>query len=347
MKFENLETIRSLAVVGATGIVGKEFLSLLTEFSIRIPEVKLLASESSVGETLEIGDLEYSVEQLTANSFENVDVAFFCVPVDVTKRFVPEATGRGCLVVDDSSCFRMNPEVPLVVPEVNGSVLREFGGLVISTPNCSTTPLVLTLKPLLDKFGIKRVVVSSYQSVSGAGQKAYDELSEQTVALMNGAAPDEPRAFPHRIAFNCLPQIGSWTASGNTEEEEKIIRETRKILEVTDLKISATAVRVPTFCGHGLSVNVELEEDFESVETVLEMFEATPGLKVLDKPSTHIYPTNVECIGSDFTFVGRVRRDSSLRSGLNFWTIADNLRKGAALNSLQILDTLYNYRRMV
>ncbi|MFM8313994.1 MAG: aspartate-semialdehyde dehydrogenase, partial [Deltaproteobacteria bacterium] len=218
-------------------------------------------------------------------------------------------------------------------------------GKIISVPNCTTTPLVLALKCLEDRFGVERVVVSSYQSVSGAGRKAFEELSFQTAALLNGKEA-EISAFHHRIAFNCIPEIGEVTENGNTSEEEKVIKETRKILDLPDLNISSTAVRVPTFSGHGLSVNVELNNDFESIEEIRELWDSFPGLKVIDNPSHHIYPTNVECSGSDYTFIGRVRRDSSVKSGLNFWVITDNLRKGAALNALQSLETLYKYRRM-
>jgi aspartate-semialdehyde dehydrogenase len=248
-------------------------------------------------------------------------------------------------VIDDSSVFRQKSDVPLVVPEINGSLLKDFNGKIISVPNCTTTPLVLALKCLEDRFGVERVVVSSYQSVSGAGRKAFEELSFQTAALLNGKEA-EISAFHHRIAFNCIPEIGEVTENGNTSEEEKVIKETRKILDLPDLNISSTAVRVPTFSGHGLSVNVELNNDFESIEEIRELWDSFPGLKVIDNPSHHIYPTNVECSGSDYTFIGRVRRDSSVKSGLNFWVITDNLRKGAALNALQSLETLYKYRRM-
>lgn len=341
MKFRNLERVRSLAVVGATGIVGREFLEILGENKVRIPRLKLLASERSEGESLEPFP-ELTVERLGPKSFADVEVAFFSVPKEVGREYVPIARESGCLVVDDSSLFRMDPEVPLVIPQVNGHVLRGFEGDLVATPNCSATPVILCLKPLLE-YGPKRVVVSTYQSVSGAGTKAFRELSEQTIALMNGREPDV-EAFPHRIAFNCLPQIGLPLESGNTDEEEKIVRETRKVLGLPDLRISATAVRVPTFCGHGVSVNVEMDKPFGSVEEIRERLDAFPGLKVIDQPQSHIYPTNVECTKQDTTFVGRIRRDGSLPSGLNFWVITDNLRKGAALNSLEIIDTLYGYR---
>lgn len=345
VKFEHVEAIRSLALVGATGIVGREFLNLLAENHLAVPRLKLLASERTAGESIEVGDTEVVVEVLGENSFQGIEAAFFSVPAEVTAKYVPIAVRSGCVVVDDSAVFRMKSDVPLIVPEINGARLRDFQGMLISTPNCSATPLALALKPLADQYGLRRVVVSTYQSVSGAGRSAYEELSAQAIALLNGSS-FEPTVFPHQVAFNLLPQIGKVTETGDCDEEKKLIQETRKILELPELRISATTVRVPTFCGHGLSVNVEFEKPFSDEKEIRELFDVASGLKVLDHPETHIYPTNVEAIGSDLAFVGRLRRDRSVASGVNFWVIADNLRKGAALNALQILDTVYNYRRM-
>ncbi len=345
MKFTNLEGMRSLAVVGATGMVGQEFLNLLAEHKIAIPKLVLLASENSAGETMEVDGREYTVEVLTKESFKDIDVAFFSTPDEITKKFVPAATAYGCLVIDDSACFRMDPKVPLVIPEVNGALLREFTGSVVSVPNCTVTPLAMALAPL-KHFGIKRIVVSTYQSVSGAGKDAYDELSVLTASTLNGT-PKEPSVFPRSIAFNCLPQIGSLEENGNSSEEMKIVRETRKILELENLKVSSQTVRVPTFCGHGLSVNIEFEKDFGSPTEIRELLDKTAGIKVIDQPENFIYPTNLDAVGSDDVFIGRVRRDHSLTNGLNLWIVADNLRKGAALNALQIMETVYNYRRMV
>jgi len=345
MKESYLESIRSLAIVGATGLVGTELLELLNERKIRTPDLRLLASAESAGETVNLGGDELRVNELNANSFRDVEVAFFSVPNEITEKYVPQAVKAGALVVDDSSTYRLESNVPLVVPEVNPQVLRTFSGQIISTPNCTVTPLVMALKPLLDEFGLKRIVVSTYQSVSGAGRAAYEELSIQTAALLNGQH-QEAAVFPHRIAFNCLPQIGSELANGNTTEEEKMVRETRKILEIPSLAISAMCVRVPTFFGHGMSVNVEFTKDFANEGEIRELLNAAPGVKVLDKPSHQIYPTCVEASGSDYTFVGRIKRDHSVKSGLNFWVITDNIRKGAALNALQIIDTLFKYRRM-
>lgn len=345
MKLFHLESIGSFAVVGATGLVGQECLAILAEHKIKFPKLKLLASERSAGEFLEVGSDRYPVEELTEDSFDGVEVAFFSVPSDITKKYVPMAVEAGCLVVDDSNCYRMRPEVALVVPQVNGAMLKDFEGRILSTPNCTTTPLAMVLKPLLDNFGLKRVVVSTYQSVSGAGRRANEELSHQCASLLNGQGAD-PEVFPHQIAFNCLPRIGGLLESGYTEEEQKVTNELRKILGTPELAVTATAVRVPTFVGHGLSATVELARDFGSVEEVRELLDAFPGVKVLDKPEADIYPTNMEVGGADHTFVGRLRRDPTVKTGLSFWAMTDNLRKGAALNVLETLSTLYGYRRM-
>ncbi|NDC25457.1 MAG: aspartate-semialdehyde dehydrogenase [Proteobacteria bacterium] len=280
MKVTNLENIRSLAIVGATGLVGTEFLELLAESKIRIPDIRLLASHESAGESVEIAGEEVKVEAVSAQAFQGVEVAFFSVPTEVTEKYVPLAVKAGAVVVDDSSTYRLQDEVPLVVPEVNPQELRTFTGQIVSTPNCTVTPLVLALKPLADRFGLKRVIVSTYQSVSGAGRAAYEELSVQTAALLNGQ-PQEAQVFSHRIAFNCLPQIGAELPNGNTSEEEKMVRETRKILQMPELGISATCVRVPTFFGHGLSVNVELKKDFDDVEEIRELFDGCAGLGLI------------------------------------------------------------------
>jgi aspartate-semialdehyde dehydrogenase len=345
MSLAHLESLRSLAIVGATGLVGREVLTILAENHIRIPVIKALASEKSAGEEVEYGDRMLPVESLTTESFHGVQAALFSAPNEISKKYIPIASAAGCLCIDDSSVFRMDPEVPLIVPEVNAEQLRDFTGLVTATPNCSTTPLVMVLKPLLERYGLERVIVSSYQSVSGAGRAAYQELSEQTVNLLSGKA-SEAKVFPHRIAFNCLPQIGKALDTGESDEEAKIQNETRKILGVKNLRIAATAVRVPTFAGHGLSVNIEFTDSFETVEQVRDLLDTTAGVKVLDKPEGNIYPTNAEATGSDEVFVGRIRRDTSVESGVNLWIIGDNLRKGAALNSLQILDTYLYYKAM-
>ena len=345
MIMKNLQSINTFAIVGATGLVGRECLSILAEHKVQIPKLRLLASERSAGEVLQVGEANFQVEVLDENSFDDVDVAFFAAPNDITRKYVPIAVGKGCFVIDDSNCFRMDPEVPLIVPQVNGEILRNFDGPLMATPNCSTTPLALALKPLLEAYGIKRVVASTYQSVSGAGKKANEELSRQCAGLLNGE-PAEGEVFPHQIAFNLIPMIGPLLQNGYSDEEQKVSNELRKILEAPDLKVSATAVRVPTFCGHGISANVELESSFESADEIRELLENFPGLKVLDQPDSHIYPTNMQAIGSDDSFIGRIRRDPTVENGVSFFVISDNLRKGAALNVLECLSTLYGYRQM-
>lgn len=349
----HLESIPSLAIVGATGLVGREVINILSEKRIRIPKIKALASRESLGENIEYGDQNIMVEELTPDSFRGVYAALFCAPTEISREYIPHAVDAGTLVVDDSSAYRMRPDVPLVVPEINAETLRSFTGLVMATPNCSTTPLVLVLKPLLEKYGLERVVVSSYQSVSGAGRSAYQELSEQSAALLSGQGinrteSDEirPSVFPHRIAFNCIPIIGEANESGESSEEVKIQNESRKILGLKNLRVTATAVRVPTFGGHGLSVNIELTDTYESIDQIRELLEVSPGLHVLDSPGQEVYPTNAECVGEDGVYVGRIRRDNSVESGVNLWIIGDNIRKGAALNALQILDGYLYYRRL-
>jgi aspartate-semialdehyde dehydrogenase len=341
-----LQSVKSIAIVGATGLVGQECLSILAENKIKIPKIKLLASERSEGEKLEFGDTEIPVEKLTTESFDDVEVAFFSTPNLVTERYVPVAVKSGCLVIDDSSVYRLKSEVPLVIPEINGSVLKDFSGKIISTPNCAVTPLALLLSPLHQKWGVKRVVVSTYQSVSGAGKKAFERLSNEAASFLNGVPVEETEGLLHPFAFNCIPQIGSITADGYTSEEEKVIQEARKILGLPELKLTVTCVRVPTFFGHALNVNVEFDKNFKNVEELKECLDDFDGIRVLDKPEAAIYPTNLETTGTDICFVGRIRRDFSLTSGANFWCLADNLRKGAALNSFQILDTLYKYQNV-
>lgn len=341
--FKNLEKIKSIALVGATGLVGQEFLEILAEHRIKPEKIRLFASEESAGDWLEVGEVSAEVESLSAADFKDIEVAFFSVPMDITRKYVPKAVEAGTLVVDDSSAYRMIPDVPLVVPQVNGFLLEDFRGKVIATPNCTVTPLAMSLKPLADRYGLERVVVSTYQSVSGAGKRAYEELAHQTADLLNGGN-EEPEVFPHPIAFNCLPLVGAVDDDGVSEEERKVEQELKKILDLPELGVSASAVRVPTFCGHGLTVNVQLRDEFGTVEEIRELMDGFQGLKVLDQPSGHIYPTNRECAGANSTFVGRLRRDSSVLSGLNFWVITDNLRKGAALNVIETLDALYSRR---
>ncbi len=345
MRFSHLEKIQGLALVGATGLVGREFLEILDDYKVKIPRIRLLASERSSGETIEHQGGPQIVDVLTPESFEGSEIAFFSVPKEISKKYIPYALDAGCTVIDDSDLYRMDPGVPLTVPQINGAELKDFEGKIIATPNCSTTPVAMVLKPLMEVYGLERVVVSTYQSVSGAGSKAMQELSEQTIQLMNGKTTTN-EVFPHRIAFNCIPQIGSILENGNSSEEEKVVKELRKILDLPDLRVSSTAVRVPTFSSHGISVNVEFKKEFGSIEEIRELLEKFPAVKVVDQPEHQIYPTNMDATKGNETLVGRIRRDSSVKSGLNFWVIADNLRKGAALNVLESLEVLYAYRSL-
>ena len=333
----------SVAVVGATGAVGREMLLTLVQRRFPISEIRALASERSAGQALEFGDEEITCEQLQEDSFEGVDIALFSAGGSISEKFAPHATKSGAIVIDNSSHFRMDPNVSLIVPEVNGDALKKHiqslsrsTGLIIANPNCSTVQLVVALKPLMDRAGLKRVVVSTYQSVSGAGQKGMEELWEQTVAIFNGEDP-ECSKFPHQIAFNCIPHIDIFLEGGYSREEVKVINESRKILSSPDLRITATAVRVPVFSCHGESVNVELERPL-SPDEARDLLRASPGIIVMDDPNESIYPLNIDLTGTDATYIGRIRADESVENGLNMWIVADNLRKGAALNAVQIAE---------
>lgn len=336
-----------IAVVGATGAVGRELLSILLERGFDPEDIKALASERSAGEHISAGDVDFKVEKFDLDALDGVQIAFFAAGSDVSKQFAEKATERGIFVIDKASLFRMRPDVPLVVPEVNGEYLREKvrdlprdKGLIVASPNCSTIQLVVVLNPILKKAGIRRVVTSTYQSVSGAGQKGLDELSDQVQQLFNQRDVVVSK-FPHQIAFNCIPQIDDFVANGYTKEEMKVVDESRKILGAPELKISATAVRVPVFCSHSESVNVETVEPL-SAEEARELLRQSPGVIVIDSPSEKLYPLPVSCAGTDATFVGRIRNDISVDDGkgLEMWVVADNLRKGAALNAVQIAEVI-------
>jgi len=342
----------TVAVVGATGAVGREMLSTLAERAFPVKNLLALASSRSAGESVEFGDTSVTVQELTAAALNGVDIALFSAGGSVSAEFGPIAAEAGAVVIDNSSHFRMHEHVPLVVPEVNGQEVvaalqkrvQQIGpraGAIIANPNCSTIQLVVVLKPLLDSAGLKRVVVSTYQSVSGAGQKGIEELWEQTLAVFN--QQEMPKnVFPHPIAFNVLPQIDSFTDNGYTKEEMKVINESRKILAQPDLKITATAVRVPVFSCHAESVNVETARPL-SPEDARELLMRSPGIIVLDNPGEMEYPLSSELAGTDATFVGRLRRDESVENGLNMWVVADNLRKGAALNAVQIAEIVLDH----
>ena len=334
----------NVAVVGATGAVGREMLAVLAEREFEYDEIRALASARSAGETIEFGqDREITVEELTAESFSGVDIALFSAGGDISKEFGPIAAESGAIVIDNSSAFRMDEKVALVVPEVNADVLREQlrglsggNGMIIANPNCSTIQLVVALNPIHRKYGIKRAVVSTYQSVSGAGQKGLEELWQQTLAICNQKEV-EVKAFSSQIAFNCIPHCDSFLENGYTKEEMKVVNETRKILQEPQLRVTTTAVRVPVFACHSESVALELNSAC-TVDEVRSLLTESPGIVVRDNPQQQEYPLAIEVAGTDSTYVGRIRLDESVENGLQLWIVADNLRKGAALNAVQIAE---------
>lgn len=327
----------NVAVVGATGAVGRVFLSLLEERRFPVRSIRLFASARSAGQRLRVLGQECVVEELTPQAFEDVDIAFISASGAVSRTWAPIAARAGALVIDDSSVFRMDPQVPLVIPEVNADDLPHHRGIV-SIPNCSTTALVMAIYPIHRVNPIQRIIVDTYQSVSGTGRAAMEELREQTRALLNGGE-HPPRVYPQRIAFNLLPHIDTFLDNGYTKEEWKMVEETRKIMHAPDMRISATCVRVPVFLCHSEAVHLELTYPM-SPEEAREVLAAFPGVQVLDEPQQGRYPTPLVGEGKDPVYVGRIRRDASHPRGLAMWVVSDNLRKGAALNAMQIAETV-------
>ncbi len=339
----------TVAVVGATGAVGREMLNVLVERNFPVGKIRALASKRSAGDEVEFGSKNVKVEELTAESFDGVDIALFSAGGDISKEFAPHAVEAGAIVIDNSSAFRMETSVPLIVHEVNADVLRAhlsslgtFEGSIIANPNCSTIQLVVVLKPIHERAGLRRVIVSTYQSVSGAGKQGMDELWEQTVSIVKQEDP-EVKKFAHRIAFNCLPHCDVFLENGYTKEEMKVLHESRKILGVPDLRLTCTAVRVPVFSCHSEAVNVETESPL-SAEDAKMLLGESPGIVLQDDPENNTYPLAAELIGTDATYVGRIREDESIENGLNMWIVADNLRKGAALNAVQIAEIVHQAR---
>ncbi len=329
----------NVAIAGATGVVGKEFLKILEERRFPIGELRLLASERSAGVVLEFRGDALPVRLLDEETFNNVDIGLFSPGASVSAIHAPRAAKAGCVVIDNTSQFRMDPLIPLVVPEVNPEAIALYKNKgIIANPNCSTIQMVVVLKPIHDRHKIKRIVVSTYQAVSGAGKEAMEELSEQVKNLFNMREP-VAKALPHRIAFNCLPQIDSFLDNGYTKEEMKMVNETRKIFGDDSVKVTATTVRVPVFVGHSESVNIETEKPIDP-DDVRRLLEGAPGVTVLDDPKNGVYPMPIDAADQDDTFVGRIRRDDTVPNGLNMWIVADNLRKGAALNAVQIAEIL-------
>ncbi len=317
-----------IAVVGATGMVGRAFLTVIEELGLPAREYVLFSSARSAGTVLPFMGKAYTVQELTEDSFNSgFDLALFSAGGETSRKFAPIAAEKGCVVIDNSSAWRMDPDVPLVVPEVNPEALKNHRG-IIANPNCNVIPATVALKPLYDAYGIRRIVCATYQAVSGAGRGGWDDLE-------NGLKGLPPKKFPHPIAGNCLPHIDVFLDNGYTKEEMKMVHETRKILGDETIKVTATTVRVPVFTGHSAAVNVELDRPFE-LSDVFDMLSKTPGLILQDDVRNNVYPTPLSAAGRNEVFVGRVRRDESLDNGLNLWVVADNVRKGAATNAVQI-----------
>ena len=330
--------MKSVAVVGASGAVGEVMVRLLIERKFPVGSIKFLASERSAGKSIEFLGEEHPIERLTADAFEGVDIVLSSTPASISREFSPLAARAGAVVVDNSSAFRMDPDVPLVVPEVNPHDVARHKG-IIANPNCSTIQMVVALKPLHDALRITRVIVSTYQSVSGAGQKGMNELWSQTEALVAGKAAPNPSKFAHPIAFNCVPQIDDFLPNGYTKEEMKMVHETRKIMGDDSIDVCPTCVRVPVLHSHSESILVETERPV-TPEIARKLWSSAPGLTVLDDPSQFLYPLPASARGRDDVFVGRIRQDLHNPHALLFWCVGDNLRKGAALNAVQIAEEL-------
>ena len=328
----------NVAVVGATGAVGSQMIECLEERNFPVGKIKYLASAKSAGQVLEFKGKPVVVEELTHASFEGIDIALFSAGGSRSEGFCPSAWKAGAVCIDNSSAWRMDPDVPLVVPEVNPHAIAGYNKKgIIANPNCSTIQMLVAIKPLHDYANIKRIVVSTYQAVSGTGKKAIDELRDQVVELLNGRTP-ESSVYPHRIAFNCLPHIDSFCDNGYTKEEMKMVNETIKIMEA-DIKTTATTVRVPVFYSHSESVNIETEKKL-TVAKAKELIQNAPGCKLVDDVANLSYPMAIDAAGQDLTMVGRIREDESIENGLNLWVVADNIRKGAATNAVQIAEIL-------
>lgn len=326
-----------VAVVGATGAVGREMLKTLESRKFPATEVIPFASSRSAGTRVPYGDQELVVRELKEDVFDGIDIAIFSAGGSTSEKYAPHAAAAGCVVVDNSSAWRMDDRCPLVVPEVNADALEWHNG-IIANPNCSTIQMVVVLKPLHDVAGITRVVVSTYQAVSGTGQKGINELETQVRQMFNLKEP-EVNVYPYRIAFNCLPHIDVFMDNGYTKEEMKMVNETVKIMSDPSVKVTATCVRVPVFYGHSESVNIETERKLTAREARAILAQA-PGVQVYDNPSEKMYPLAIDAAGEDDTFVGRIREDETIQNGLNMWIVADNIRKGAALNAVQIAEEL-------
>ncbi len=331
----------NVAVVGATGAVGEEFIRILESRNFPVQELRLLASKRSAGKKMRFRGADHTVQELTKHSFQGIKIALFSAGASISREYVPYAIEGGAVCVDNSSAFRMDDDVPLVVPEVNPREVAKHHG-VIANPNCSTIQMVVALKPIHDVARIKRVVVSTYQAVSGAGLKAVDELQKETASILSGKEGFKRNLFPHQIAFNVLPQIpqnNAFLSNGYTSEEMKMVNETKKIMGDASIGVTVTTVRVPVVRCHSESVNVETEKKITAAE-VKKLLSKAPGVTVLDDVANQLYPLATHATGKDDVFVGRIREDESIANGINLWIVSDNLRKGAALNAIQIAEML-------
>ena len=328
-----------VVVVGATGNVGREMLNILAERQFPVDELAVLASRRSLGTEVSFGETTLTTKDLDTFEFTGWDMALFAVGSEATKVYAPKAAAAGCVVIDNSSLYRYDPGIPLIVPECNPQVIHNYQNKnIIANPNCSTAQMVVALKPLHDRTKIKRVVVSTYQSVSGAGKEGMDELWDQTKAVYNPTTDVDPKVFQKQITFNVIPHIDDFMEDGSTKEEWKMIAETKKIVDPS-IKVTATCVRVPVFVGHSEAINIEFEE-FLDEDEARDILREAPGIMVIDKREAGGYVTPIECVGDFATFISRIRQDSTVENGLNLWCVSDNLRKGAALNAVQIAELL-------
>lgn len=332
----------NLAILGATGVVGREMLEILEERKFPVGEIRLFASEKSAGTEITWQGQSIKVRRADEKEFAGMDLVMGDTPTEVSNRLVPLAVKQGAIVIDCSSAFRMDPQVPLVVPEVNAHAVARYKEKgIIAGPNCSAIPVAVVARPIHDRYRVRRMVISTYQSASGAGKGGMDELAEQSRNLFNQKEM-VTKVFPHRLAFNVIPQIDSFLPDGTTKEEAKIMEELRKLLEAPEMGLAVTAVRVPVFCGHSASVNIETEKKV-SAEEARGLLRGQAGVVVRDNPEKKEYPLPIDATGQDEVFVGRIREDRSIPNGLNLWVVADNLRKGAALNAVQIAEVLIDH----
>ncbi|MBI1220634.1 MAG: aspartate-semialdehyde dehydrogenase [Rhodobacteraceae bacterium] len=330
-----------VVVAGATGNVGREMLNILAEREFPVDEIAALASRKSMGTEVSFGDKTLKTKDLDTFDFTGWDIALFAIGSDATKIYAPKAAAAGCVVIDNSSLYRYDPAIPLVVPEVNPEAVEQYTNkMIIANPNCSTAQMVVALKPLHDRARIKRVVVSTYQSVSGAGKEGMDELWNQTKGMYVPGQEVAPKKFPKQIAFNVIPHIDVFLEDGQTKEEWKMVAETKKILDKS-IKVTATCVRVPVFVGHSEAINIEFEDHLDEAEA-RDILREAPGILVVDKREAGGYITPIECVGEYATYISRIRQDPTIDNGINLWCVSDNLRKGAALNAVQIAEVLGN-----